>query len=154
MFLSWSVVLPLTFAWYIWQPYNQDPDLSHIHFITSFQNEREYVKQVENLELYKNWSFDATKPKTNLDAYIFLRKKMDNFICHYRCCTRLCQRRVLYWYLILIQNFKRIFYYFFNPTIYIAIQFLMKMNEGRIRCHTCKDFVLLLLSKDQMCTHD
>jgi len=37
---------------------------------------------------------------------------------------------------------------------FIAIQFLMKMNEGRIQHHTCKEFVLLLLSKDQMCTHD
>lgn len=82
-----------------------------------------HSKMRENIwSKLKTWNCtktDLSKPQ-NQKQTLTHRKKMDNFICHYRCCTRLCQRRVLYWYLILIQNFKRIFYYLFNQTIFYS----------------------------------
>jgi hypothetical protein len=111
--------------------------------------------KVENLELYKRT--DLSKPQNQKQTFThtsFLERRW-RILSVIIGVAPDCAREGYYidtrfWSKISKESFIACS----TQQFFIAIQFLMKMNEGRIQHHTCKEFVLLLLSKDQMCTHD
>jgi hypothetical protein len=111
--------------------------------------------KVENLELYKRT--DLSKPQNQKQTFThtsFLERRW-RILSVIIGVAPDCAREGYYidtrfWSKISKESFITCS----TQQFFIAIQFLMKMNEGRIQHHTCKEFVLLLLSKDQMCTHD